>query len=56
MPKGRSFTANAGTKIAVMSKGRSSTVNSGTKVAILLGAVASRCFPHPLSLYHLNRS
>ena len=28
----RSFTANAGTKVAVLSKGRSSTANSGIKV------------------------
>ena len=33
----------------VLPKGRSSTANSGTKVAVLgrIGAIASRCFPHP---------
>ena len=35
-------------------EGKSSTANAGTKVAILpgieFGAVASRCFPHPLFL------
>ena len=36
LPKGRSFTANAGTKDAVLSKGKPSTANSETKVAILL--------------------
>ena len=50
VPKGRSFTANSGTKAAFLPKGRSSTANSGTKVAVLLGwtgAVASHCFLHP---------
>ena len=46
LPKGRSFTANAGTKFAVLSKGRSSTANSGTKVAVLLGI--NRCGGFPL--------
>ena len=32
--KGLSFTANAGTKTAVLLKDRSSTVNSGTNVAV----------------------
>ena len=36
-PKGMSFTANSGTKAAVLAKGRSSTANSRTKVAVLLG-------------------
>ena len=47
LPMGRSFTANSGTKAAVLLKGKSSTANSGTQAAVLLGAVASRCFPHP---------
>ena len=46
LPKGRSFTANIETKVAVLSKGRSSTANSGTKVAILLGI--NRCGSFPL--------
>ena len=33
----RSFTANVGTTVAVLSRGRSSTANSGTKVAVLVG-------------------
>ena len=37
MPKGRSVTANAGTKAVVLHKGRSSTADSGTNVAVLLG-------------------
>ena len=45
LPKGRSFTANAGTKVAVLSKGRSSTPNSGTKVAVLLGINRCGSFP-----------
>ena len=40
MPKGRSFTANSGTK------GRSSAANSGIKVAVLLGM--NRCSNFPL--------
>ena len=44
LPKGRSFTANSRTKVAVLFKDRSSTANSETKVSVL---VASRCFPHP---------
>ena len=35
LPKGRSLTANSGTKAAVLHKGRSSTASSGTKVAVL---------------------
>ena len=35
LPKGRSFIANAGTKIAVLSKGRSFIANAGTKIAVL---------------------
>ena len=34
LPKGRSFTANAGIMAAVLHKGRSSTVNSGTKATV----------------------
>ena len=41
LPKGRYFTANAGSKVAVTSEGRSSTGNSGSKVAVLLGI--NRC-------------
>ena len=37
LPKGRSFTANSGTKAAVLFKVRSSTANSGTQAAVLLG-------------------
>ena len=37
VPKGRSFTADSGTKAAVLSKGRSSTANSETEFAVLLG-------------------
>ena len=37
LPKGRSFTANSGTKAAVLLKGRSSTAISGTQAAVLLG-------------------
>ena len=36
LPKDRSFTANSGTKAAVLPKGRSST-NSKTKIAVLIG-------------------
>ena len=32
LPKGKSFAANAGTKVALLSKGRSSTANPETKV------------------------
>ena len=49
LPKGRYFTANAGTKVAVLFKGRSSTAYSGTKVAVLLGmnrCGGFPCFPH----------
>ena len=45
LPKGRSFTANSGTKATVLSKGRSSTTNSGTKVAVLLGMNKCGSFP-----------
>ena len=53
-PKGRSFTANSGTKDAVLPRGRSSTANSRTKVQVSLGM--NRCgslplFSAPLSLY-----
>ena len=46
VPKGRSFTANSGTKDAGLPRGRSSTTNSGTKVADLLGM--NRCGRFPL--------
>ena len=46
LPKDRSFTAKAGTKVAVLPKGRSSTADSGTKVAVLLGI--NRCGSFPL--------
>ena len=45
-PKGRCFTANSGTKAAVLLKGRSSTVNSGTKFIVLVGM--NRCGSFPL--------
>ena len=37
LPKGRSFTANSVTEVAVLLKGRSSTINSGTQAVVLLG-------------------
>ena len=46
LPKGRSFTANSGTKAAIPPKGRSSIANSGTQVAVLLGM--NRCGSFPL--------
>ena len=46
LPKGRSFTANWDTKVAILLKGRSSTTNSWTKVAVLLGM--NRCSSFPL--------
>ena len=53
-----SFTANSGTKAAILPKGRSSIANSGTYVAVLLGM--NRCGSFPLlsahhSLQHLNK-
>ena len=42
----RSFTANSGTKAAVLPKGRYSTANSGTQAAVLLGM--NRCGSFPL--------
>ena len=45
LPKGRSFTANSGTKVAFLLKGRSSTANSGTQVAVLLGMNRYGSFP-----------
>ena len=33
----RSFTANSGTKAAILPKGRSSIANSGTQIADLVG-------------------
>ena len=44
-PKGKSFTANLGTKAAVLPKGRPSTANSGTMVAVLLGMDSCCSFP-----------
>ena len=46
LSKDRSFTANSGTKAAVLLKGRSSTANSGTQAAVLLGI--DRCGSFPL--------
>ena len=46
LPKGRSFTANSGTKAAVLLKGWPSTANSGTQAAVLLGM--DRCGSFPL--------
>ena len=46
LPKGRSFTADSGAKVAVLLKGRSSTANSGTQAAVLLGM--DRCSSFPL--------
>ena len=45
LPKGRSLTANSGTKAAVLLKGKSSTANSGTQVAVLLGTNGCGSFP-----------
>ena len=56
LPKGRSFLANAGTKIEVLSKGRSSTTNLGKKVAVLLGINRCGSFPSlstPHSLFSI---
>ena len=44
--RGKSFTANSGTKAAVLPKGRSCIANSGTKVAVSLGM--NRCGSFPL--------
>ena len=46
LPKSKTFTANSGTKAAVLLKGRSSTTNAWTKVAVLLGM--DRCSSFPL--------
>ena len=46
LPKGRYFTANSGTKAAVLLKVRSSTANSQSKVAVLLRM--NRCGSFPL--------
>ena len=51
LPKGRSFSANSGTKAAVPPKGRSITANSETLVAVLLGMNGCRSFPL-LSVLH----
>ena len=56
LPKGRSFTANAGTKVAILSKGRSSTVNSGTKITVLIeinGCGSFPLLPAPHSLFSI---
>ena len=45
LPKGKSFTANPDTKVAVPPKGRSSTANSGIKVVVLLGMNKCGSFP-----------
>ena len=45
LPKGRSFTANSGTKAAVLLKGRSSTANSRTQAAVSLGMDRFGSFP-----------
>ena len=45
MSKGRSFTANSGTKAAVLLKGRSSTANSETQAAVLQGIGGCGSFP-----------
>ena len=45
LPKGRSFTANSGTKAAFLPKGKPSTANSGTKAAVLLGMNKCGSFP-----------
>ena len=45
LPKGSSFTANAGTRVAILSKGNSSTANPETKVAVSLGI--NRCCSFP---------
>ena len=50
LPNGRSFTANAGSKVSVLSKGRSSPANSGSKVVDLLGI--NRCDSFPLFSTH----
>ena len=54
LPKGRYFTAKAGTKVVILSNGRSSTANSGTKVAVLLGI--HRCGSFPLLSTSHSRS
>ena len=51
LPKGRSFTAKSGTKVAGLFKGRSSTANSGTYAAVLLRM--DRCSSFPLLSHSL---
>ena len=54
--KCRSFTANSGTKVAVLLKGRSSTASSGTQAEVLLGMNRWGSVPHPtlsLSLFSI---
>ena len=58
LPRGRSFTANRGTRASVLPKGRPSTANSGTKVAVLLGMNKCGSFPllsAPHSLFSVWR-
>ena len=53
LPKGRSFSVNAGTKAAVLPKVGLPPQNQETSLQFYQGwidAVASRCFSHPLSL------
>ena len=56
LPKGRSFTANSGTRAAVLFNGRSSTAILGTKAAVILGMDRCDSFPllyAPLSLFSI---
>ena len=53
LPKGRTFTENVETRVAVLSKRRSSTANSGTKVAVLLGINRCGSFPLLSVIYYL---
>ena len=54
LSKGRSFTANSRTKVAVLLKGRSSTANSGTQAAVLLGMDKCGSFPLLSTSYSLS--
>ena len=45
LPRGRSFSANSGTKARVLSQVRSSTANSRTKAAVLLELNRCGSFP-----------
>ena len=53
LPKGRTFTANSGTKAAVLHRDRSSSADSGTKVAVLLGMNRFVSFPLLSASYSL---